>query len=366
MKTGSRLFLTTMTLLLLVFLVCRPPAALGLMLQMKTTAAPITIKSVVSKLTQSCQRALEDKCSRMEVELPPAVDWGVEMKKPTAATSPISSSSSSSSRPGSPAPGGLERTKKSNREAARLFVEMFSALQSTTCVLFPTELEAAEVRSNPAWRTFKGACLSMEAGKDKAGYGKLRSRRFSAEEQEAVLMGNDGVYIPDGVEVLIVAGPRAKDYKHIKRACERLGDGVCIIVLNGRIDAVKAATRKSQTGEAEAKGEGRGDDKGADKSEGAEAEGREEGSEGKLDWYDSTFTSVFHYAPPATSLARELLLYHEYKGEWSVSEKQAPAALGGKEPSLLDKIGSAVRQESPFVVLWRGEARPSAADVAAL
>lgn len=313
------------------------PSSLGLVLQMKTvSAAPITIKSVVSKLTQSCQKALEDKCSRMEIELPPAVDWGIEMKKPTAATSPISSSSSSR-----PATGGLERTKKSNREAARLFVEMFSALQSTTCVLFPTELEATEVRSNPAWRTFKGACLSMEAGKDKAGYGKLRSRRFSAEEQEAVLMGTDGVYIPDGVEVLIVAGPRAKDLKHIQRASERLGDGVCIIVLNGRIDAVKAASRKTQA---------------------QESEGSEGKEEGKLDWFDETFVNVFHYAPPATPLARELLLYHEYKGEWTVSERKAAA----QEPSLLDKIGSAVRQESPFNVLWRGESRPSAADVGAL
>ena len=84
----------------------------------------------------------------MEVELPPAVDWGVEMKKATAATAPLPSLGSSLDSAAAQR-GGLERTKKSNREAARLFVEMFSALQATTCVLFPTELEAAEVTLTP-------------------------------------------------------------------------------------------------------------------------------------------------------------------------------------------------------------------------
>jgi hypothetical protein len=40
----------------------------------------------------------------------------------------------------------MDRVRKSNREAARLFTEMFSQLGSTTVALFPTEDDATVAR----------------------------------------------------------------------------------------------------------------------------------------------------------------------------------------------------------------------------
>lgn len=285
----------------------------------KSVVYPVQIRSVVSKMTSSCQKALENRVSRMEVELPPAVDWGVEIKKSNGGSTATTNSN-------------LEKIRKSNREAARLFIEMFAVLSSTTVVLFPSEIEAIEARNS--WQSFKGQCLSMDAPtKSAKGYGKLRSRRFSAEEQEAVLLGDDGIYIPEGCEVVIIAGPRAKDFKAIRKMSDKLGEGVCIIALNGRFETVKATTDKS---------------------------GVEESEDGKYDWYEKTFVNVFHYAPPAlpsaesTSAAakRDLLLYHEYSTKWSLAEKKDRKGEG---------IMSAVKSlaENPFSTVSRWESKPS-------
>jgi len=312
-----------MTMLLLLLLLVAF-AATGQGLAVKTPVYPVQIRSVVSKMTAACQKALEERCSRVEVELPPAVDWGVEMKKQSGGGSPSGST------------GNSEKIKKSNREAARLFTEMFSMLQTTTVVLFPTELEALEARS--AWSSFKGQVLSLEASSKPAkGYSKLRSRRFTAEEQEAVLLSSDGVYIPDGCEVLIVAGPRAKDYKQLRKIClERLTDETCVINLNGRFEAVRAA-------------------------EGGGSKDTEEGAEDKLKWYNDAFKNVFHYAPPTLSDkalgARELLLYHDGPGaKWLLGEKVK------KEGGVLGAIAKAL--DNPFETRGTWDAKPTEEEIA--
>jgi len=254
------------------------------------------------------------------VELPPAVDWGVEIKKQAGSTSNQS--------------GSLEKIKKSNREAARLFTEMFAALQTTTVVMFPTELEAMEARSG--WTQFKGQCLSFDSPtKSAKGFSKLRSRRFTAEEQEAVLMGSDGVYVPDGCEVLILAGPRAKDYKALKKLGDKLGQGTAMINLNGRFESVK------QQG----------------------AGGGEGGMSAAIEWYDEEFTNVFHYCPPALSKAtstststeadkREILLYHEYNSKWMLGEKTTK-----KDGGFVGAVKSLT--ENPFKTLAEWDTKPS-------
>lgn len=94
---------------------------------------PTKIKDIVSRMTQVTQKALQNRHSRMEVELPPTADFGVESaKNPRNAASGLSTA---------------DQIKRSNRESARLFTEMFSSLSSTTAVLFPTETEASTARN---------------------------------------------------------------------------------------------------------------------------------------------------------------------------------------------------------------------------
>jgi len=292
----------------------------------KPSPYPVAIRNVVSKMTQCCQKALESRISRMEVELPPGVDWGVEIKKANGNSPPNQG-------------GNIEKIKKSNREAARLFTEMFSVLSTTTVVLFPTELEASEARI--AWgQSFKGQVLSFDAPtKSAKGYSKLRSRRFTPEEQEAVLMASDGVYVPEGCEVLLIAGPRAKDYKSMRKISERQGDGLCIVNINGRAEAVRGL--------------------------GQQGEDEDPVSSSSLAWYDAQFTPVFHYCPPALSTKasqQELLLYKEFQGKWLLGAKAGAGdkekEKGGALGALVDKVKSLT--ESPFVTLgeWEG-ARPT-------
>ena len=88
---------------------------------------------------------------------------------------------------------------------------MLSSFSQQIVALFPTEEEAATARSS--WGAlFRGQVLSIDVP-DAQGYGKLRSRRFSAAEQQQALLATDGVYVPEGTEVLLVAGLRQKDLK---------------------------------------------------------------------------------------------------------------------------------------------------------
>jgi len=57
-----------------------------------------------------------------------------------------------------------------------------------------------------------------------------------------------GVYIPEGSEVLIVCGPRAKDFRTIKKLHNKLGEDCAIILLNARVDAVEKISSSSLAG----------------------------------------------------------------------------------------------------------------------
>ena len=76
---------------------------------------------------------------------------------------------------------------------------MLTAFSPKIAVLFPTEDEASAAR-NTWGALFRGPVLSIEAP-DAQGYGKLRSRRFSAAEQQQALLATDGVYVPEDTEV---------------------------------------------------------------------------------------------------------------------------------------------------------------------
>lgn len=282
-----------------------------------TTDYPVQVKAVVSRLTSNMQKALQDQISRIEVELPPGVNYGVE--------------SSSKSKPSD------EDFKRSNREAARLITEMFSILSSTITVIFPTESEAFQARS--IWSgKFKGSVVSLEAPVEK-GFGKLRSRKFTAEEQEKALLGTDGVYIPDGTELLIIAGSKPKDLKKIRQIHEKLGEQTLIILLNVRVGAANVLVKKDGSG-----GGGAVDD------------------DQLVAWFRSTFINVFNYAPPILSASvikdqRDLLVFHEYKKSWFLAEQ-----VRSNDGILGLKLG----ESSKFVTHWEGTERPNDSQIEAL
>ena len=138
-----------------------------------TVVYPTKINQVVSKMTATTQKALQGRKSRIEIELPPGVEFGVEATK----------GKSKSFTDMSPS----DRIKKSNREAARLFTEMFKIIASTTVCMFPTEEEASMARN--IWgSTFSGQVLSIDSASNAKGATNLRSRRFSIQEQEGIII----------------------------------------------------------------------------------------------------------------------------------------------------------------------------------
>lgn len=303
---------------------------------------PATIKSVVTKLTNSIQKSLQSRQSRIEVELPPAAEYGVEQKR--------------KERQRQQGESDAQLVSRSNREAARLITEMFAVLAPTTTVLFPTEDEAQQVRTQ--WgRQFKGQVLAMDVKKSK-GMGNLRSRRFSQQEQEAALLGDDstgGVYVPDGTEVLVVVGPRGKDLKRVVRLHERFGEGTLIILLNARLAAAGADfLSESKSGD-------------------SDEEPQLTGTAAAATALARVFVNAFHYAPPAVqekSLSgKELLLYHEFNGKWYVAEqdRSSSSSSSGGGGGFLEAVGSALSGGgggSGFVTRWEGEQRPDEATVA--
>jgi len=141
-------------------------------LYMSTMATnfPTSIKNVITRMTAATQKSLQQKQSRIEIELPPGVDFGLDLnRKNTIKNEEISSS---------------DKIKRSNRDAARLFIEMFNSINIPTVVLFP-EAEEARVARDLWGATCRGQTLSIDTPKVK-GYSKLRSRRFTLEEQEQV------------------------------------------------------------------------------------------------------------------------------------------------------------------------------------
>lgn len=261
---------------------------------------PSSIRNVVSKMTSVTQAALQKRQSRLEIELPPAVDFGLELsRKREIDFAKISD---------------VDKIKRSNRDASRLFVEMFSSISSSIAVLFPSTGEADTARD--LWAPlFRGQILSTDTPSGK-GYGKLRSRRFSAQEQEQALMSSDGIYVPDGTEVLLVSGPRPKDFKKLLQIHEKLGDDTLIILVNGRLDTVLST--------------------GSTLEQESAASMRQK------------FLPIFHYAPPPPALlppniSRELLLYHEIDKNWYLAEKLGRSSgigsiigLGGGFETLLE------------------------------
>ena len=55
-----------------------------------------------------------------------------------------------------------------------------------------------------------------------------------------------------------------------------------------------------------------------------------------VDWIEHTFSQVFHYAPPPLTDSkaindRDILMYHEFGGGWSLAEKKETTGLLGNK-----------------------------------
>lgn len=215
----------------------------------KDPQLPKDVKDAISKCRGAVQKGLEDQISRMDVEMPVGANFGVENKK----TSKNKRDNLSSLTGGDEMEQGLtmEKMDASNRELARLFVEMFQPLGGQhIAAVFNDEYLAGLARQR--WSGDLAAecnilAVDRKGRKDVLKLGgkkgkKKKAKGFAAKMAEE--MEEDGISsgpfnLPKDTEVALFVSPGPKELIAIERICKEAGMGTCIILLNARLSLIE-------------------------------------------------------------------------------------------------------------------------------
>eukprot|EP00580_Thalassiosira_gravida_P016364 CAMPEP_0201668440 /NCGR_PEP_ID=MMETSP0494-20130426/19437_1 /ASSEMBLY_ACC=CAM_ASM_000839 /TAXON_ID=420259 /ORGANISM="Thalassiosira gravida, Strain GMp14c1" /LENGTH=298 /DNA_ID=CAMNT_0048148813 /DNA_START=115 /DNA_END=1009 /DNA_ORIENTATION=+ len=206
-----------------------------------------------------------------DVEMPVGADFGVENKK---GSSKNKRGGNLSSLTGDDADQQqnqegltMEKLETSNRELARLFVEMFQPLGGThISAIFNDELLADQARER--WSGDLSVECNIQAidrkgyktrnkilktkGMGNGGKKKKKAKGFAAKmaeemEEDGASSSSSGPFaLPTDTEVAIFVAPGPKELIAVERICNEAGMGTCVILLNARLSLVeKYATEEA-------------------------------------------------------------------------------------------------------------------------
>ncbi len=201
---------------------------------------------------------------------------------------------------------------KSDRELARLVVELFKPIIEATLVVFPQQWQARKAAD--IWGTALVKTTSFEAMGAAPAVGSA-GKRGGKKKKGGGFGGGGGAglgasAIPPGTEVIIVVAPSPKELQVVRRISDELGFDTLIIVLNTPLDL--AATYM-------------------DKDDGAALL--------------EAFEPVLFLNPvsdPSVKTLDNMLLFRSYPGPWQIAQK---GALG--PPTVLEeKDGRFVKDET--------------------
>lgn len=269
---------------------------------------PNNINAVVSQLRGSVQAALQARTSRIEVELPPAAEYGVETQEKRKRGSKVT----------------LADVQQSERELARLFIGMFEGTGLVPEVLFPDRQQAAaacqiwgaEIEPHAKVRALTGVCADGAAAnaprtKSKSktpkrgssgggGFGSPARPRGGPKRDTAIAA------IPTDTEVTFVVNPGSLQLAAVREFCEDAGMDKLVILLNARRDAMEAELR----------------------------------------FLDETFVQVYCFVPQATAPNEDpSVLWRCYPHEWVYARKPKLGAprplLQGDERPTADEMAAA-------------------------
>jgi len=219
----------------------------------KEQQLPKDVKDAISKCRGAVQTALENRLSRMDVEMPVGANFGVEKKK---ASSRRKSSLASLTDGGDSSMEGeegltMEKLDTSNRELARLFVEMFQPLGGQhISAVFNDEILADEARklwSGDLSVECNIAAIDRKGKRSRGGLmgGKKKKKKAKgfaskmAEELEDDGSISGPFNLPKDTEVALFVAPGPKELIAIERICNDVGMGTCVILLNARLSRVE-------------------------------------------------------------------------------------------------------------------------------
>ena len=249
-------------------------------------ALPRDVKEAVTKCRAATQEALKNRVSRMDIEFPVGAKLNVEPQPKRK----------EKSADGTPTKRDLER---SDRELARLFVDMFQPVGGEhLAVIFP-EVTAAEAAKRKWMGDATAQCriLSLDRKKSSGAKKKGKSRGFAAKlAAEVEDDGNNSVggpfRLPDQTQVALFVSPGPKELVIVERICEEVGLRTLVVLLNARLSTISNFGTTAAT---------------------------------KL--FQEEFENVFHLAAyKPQEVAPNCLLHRAYPGQWFLARKPSVGA----------------------------------------
>jgi hypothetical protein len=261
---------------------------------------PRDVKEAVQRCRQAVQAALQNRVSRMDVEFPVGTNFGVEIRRKDAKKSALARELSNDTSSSAPTRDTLIQ---SDRELARLFVEMFQPVGNEhICVIF-RDLEQANfareqwktddmaatchIRSFDRRRSKSTSRISSKGKKVKKAIGfaaKLAAEIDTDNDTENV---SGPFQLPNNTEVALVVAPGPRELLVVERLSREIGMGTLIVLLNARLETINNF-----------------------------------GSVATETWFRSEFEPVFHLAAVTPqSIAPGCLIHRTYPGGWLVARK---------------------------------------------
>ena len=201
----------------------------------KSPSLPKDAKEAVSKCRQAVQEALQKRISRMDIEFPVGTKFGIEKddnqnkKKRPSSVLQVDEIKEGPTK---------EDLYKSDRELARIFVEMFQPLGGESiCVIFPDNDRVGKAKERWAGDS-SASCKITSLTKDKkSSNAKKKKLGFAAKLAEEIETETDSgpFQLPKGCELAIFVTPTPKDMMTIYKICTEVGMSTCVILLNARL-----------------------------------------------------------------------------------------------------------------------------------
>lgn len=275
----------------------------------KTPQLPRDVKEAVSSFRAAVQKGLENKLSRMDIEFPVGTKFGVEKKISNKKKGGGKLASALASDDDSSSSSGLTRDMldTSDRELARLFVEMFQPLGGNhiSVIFHDSNLAESAIESWKGDASAECKVLSLNRGKKiksavkglkstkgmgmggSGGGRKSKKKAFATKMNEEFDDASSGPFnLPDGCELALFVSPTVKDLLTIKRICDDVGMGTLVVLLNARLSLVDNF-----------------------------------GSEENQEFFENEFESIFYLSVAPQDAAPGCLMHRAYPKEWIVARK---------------------------------------------
>ena len=253
----------------------------------KLPTLPRDVKSAVSSCRDAVQAALQQRISRMDIEFPVGTKFSVER---------VPSNKKKGSNVSSETPT-LRDFQRSDRELARLFVDMFQPVGGQNIAVAFTDVTCAD-EAKTQWKddsTVQCNILSMDRRKSRLQKAKKKTsaKGFAAKIAAEILEDDDDTAItsgpfklPENTEVALFVAPGSRELIVVEKICQQVGMGTLVVLLNARL----ANNERFGTVDAE-----------------------------KL--FMKEFEPVFSLTAAPQEVSPGCLLYRSYPGDWALARK---------------------------------------------